>query len=1108
MTAQKSWRRRVTSVFATATAGLLAVSGAVLAPTAAYAAPATIDGGTLEWGFVGSWRNYVTGLIADGEFSAGAPATIAGEAPDQAVLYVDGAGSVDVEAGSGTLTYAGSMVSYGHHGGLDQYLSNPQIALTSTSSATLSFEVTQTHYTAFPERAGEREVIANLTFEAGDLADGTVTASAVMAAPGAVTYGNGAFAAFAEGAPLDPVTFSFEVAPATTTSTTLGTLPGSIIVGDTVDLGATVAPAEAAGTVTFKNNGTAIEGATDLPVVDGSADVEEIALPLGTNSIVAEFAPANAAEFAASASAVQTVQVNSVPAAMTVTSLTSVSPQTRALLGDDVTLTAEVAAADEEVEVTPTGSIEFFTVVDGTAERVSLGHEDTDESGTASLTTDALTAGGHSFIAVFTADDSTEFATSESGASSNYGIVETGAPTPYEPGADAQTSEGATGSWGWSGQAWAESQWSPAWDKFVSGDVTLDAENKLFNFSNGTVTADAGGAVISFEGSLRTAAYTWYGPAQPDGFWIELIDPALHLNADGSGVWVAGVNTGAVDYTANLDAERIVVGVVDGYTGGGIGEEGERVVTLGFLDATAPGTWSAGRTGAWPADFILKAPGLGSQSVAPYYYDTSAANTPTKVPAQLNVNFDWPAVTETKLIAAPVGPVQEGTEVTLTAEVGPAAAAGKVEFFATSAVTGTESKIGEADVVDGVAEISTTELVAGGHMFRAKFTSSNGYTGSETVTTENYGVVDTSTAPACVPAEGSAAFDGVSATWGWSAYAANWPKEVTSGNGTVEDGAFVLTDGIAIVGEDCTQISFDATLLADPYRNYPIPDTSKPLIELSYPVLTIDAEGNGVWSADVRSGIGGLEGEAVEQVIATITGADALDFTQDVISTDIEFDFVDTTAVGTWSEGKTDAWANGFIMSLPSSVRAFFYASGSGSDATKAPAAISVDWAWDPAEPSAFVNGQEAAEVEPGETVTFTAGPFLERGADVSVEVHSDPISLGNVTSDPLTGVAEITWTIPADFEIGSTHSVIFTQGDVSATATFTVVAAPSGGDGGSGGGSDAAGGAGTAGGSDSKGLASTGANGMEGMIALGALALLIGAASILVARRRAASQQ
>lgn len=81
---------------------------------------------------------------------------------------------------------------------------------------------------------------------------------------------------------------------------------------------------------------------------------------------------------------------------------------------------------------------------------------------------------------------------------------------------------------------------------------------------------------------------------------------------------------------------------------------------------------------------------------------------------------DWEVVqvqaTTTELAVTPAGPVEEGTEITLTATVTPAEAAGTVSFRAGG------TALGEAEVSGGTATLTTSELPAGKHALTAEFT--------------------------------------------------------------------------------------------------------------------------------------------------------------------------------------------------------------------------------------------------------------------------------------------------------------------------------------------------------------------------------------------------
>lgn len=1107
-----STRRRGRSLVGLATSALMIAGGLVLAPAAANAADETVDGGSLEWGFLASWRSYITGFIANGTLDTVAPAT----GTNGQLTYPNATGSIDTAAGTGTLNYEGAMNSLGHADsgsggayGLNQMIANPQIVITSTTTATLSYEVTQASYGGFPARNGEREVIADLSFPAGDLDDGKVSdAAATMTTAGSIVYGP-ANASYLPGAALDPVSFSFEVEtpdPATDTTTTLAVSAASVVEGTGVGLTANVAPTDAAGTVTFTNNGTAIAGATDVAVAAGVASATGIVLPLGANSIVAKFTPADTTVYNASESAAQAVQVTATPAVETTTTVTNTAGPVQ--LGANATVNASVAAATG-TDI-PVGSVEFFEIADGTTTRVSLGSVDVDAAGAASVTTNTLAAGGHTFAAVFTPEDADDFAGSENATTANFGVVDPAAPTPYEPGANAQTSTGATASWDWNA-------YSADWTKIADGaNIVLGTDGETFELSNGTVEADANGAVVSFTGTFRTQAYEGSFPTA--GQWVEFIDPALHLNADGSGVWVAGVNTGIATYAANANAERLVIGEVDGYTGGTFGIDGERVASLAYADTTASGTWSAGKTGAWPNALVLKVP----SAIRSFYYASGAGGDGNKPASDITVDFNWPAATTTTLSVAPASVSKLGADVALSATV-TTGAEGTVTFVNTNVVTGTEVEIGEAAVQNGVAEITVSDIEAGGNSLQAKFTSTNGYLASESAVGA-YRIVDTTQPELCaVGGSNAETLTGVSATWGWSAYSTGWSK-FAGGNVTVDGQDFVLSNGVATVSDTCTSVAFEGTLRVEDYNSF-FPEHGQ-WVELVNPTLVLDADGNGAWTAEVRSGSNALNTNNSERIaIVEIADASDLDFSENTVNASVEFAYDDTAASGTWKAGYDSAWSNGFVWLVPSSIQSFYYASGAGGDVNKPAADLNIEWAFD-AQAEAdevLINGGTASEVEQGSTVTITGSTF-RAGDVVSVIVNSDPVDLGTAVANAQ-GIASVSWDVPADFELGE-HTATFTSTSTDATVagTFSVVekAATDGSDGGTGNaggnGSSNGGNAGSNGsgsgsstgatnGNTTGGLATTGSESLIGISVLATLVLLAGA-GLMLARRRNAAQQ
>ena len=96
------------------------------------------------------------------------------------------------------------------------------------------------------------------------------------------------------------VTWTAEVAPTATEVDLEADPEDEAEVGDEVTLTATVTPDEATGTITFRDDGTALGAAVN--VEDGEASFETDDLDLGDHTLTADFTPAAAAVFAPSTS--------------------------------------------------------------------------------------------------------------------------------------------------------------------------------------------------------------------------------------------------------------------------------------------------------------------------------------------------------------------------------------------------------------------------------------------------------------------------------------------------------------------------------------------------------------------------------------------------------------------------------------------------------------------------------------------------------------------------------------------------------------------------------------------------------------------------------------
>jgi hypothetical protein len=137
--------------------------------------------------------------------------------------------------------------------------------------------------------------------------------------------------------------FATPAGPAKTATTTSLSAPASATVGDNVTLTATVAPAAATGTVTFKDGSSTLGTGT---LSGGTASFSTTALAGGSHSIVASYS--GDTDYAGSDSAASTVAIKADTTAVLSADATSVEAGTK------VILTAAVDPA------TASGNVEFF----------------------------------------------------------------------------------------------------------------------------------------------------------------------------------------------------------------------------------------------------------------------------------------------------------------------------------------------------------------------------------------------------------------------------------------------------------------------------------------------------------------------------------------------------------------------------------------------------------------------------------------------------------------------------------------------------------------------------------------------------------------------------
>ena len=182
--------------------------------------------------------------------------------------------------------------------------------------------------------------------------------------------------------------FATPAGAAKTATTTSLSAPASATVGDSVTLTATVSPAGATGTVTFKDGSTTLGTGT---LSGGAATFSTTALTAGSHSITANYGGDATYDVSASSASAITVKTN--------TSLVLSAAATSVEAGTDVVLTAAVTPA------TATGNVEFF---EGST---SLGTGAV-ASGSATKTVNQGGAGSHTYTAKFVANTSYNASTS------------------------------------------------------------------------------------------------------------------------------------------------------------------------------------------------------------------------------------------------------------------------------------------------------------------------------------------------------------------------------------------------------------------------------------------------------------------------------------------------------------------------------------------------------------------------------------------------------------------------------------------------------------------------------------------------------------------------
>jgi len=179
--------------------------------SAAPAAACTVVDGSLTWGFKESFRSYISGSIARGEWEVLDGATY--ETPTFG--WSGGTGAYDPATATGEAAFAGGIRFTGHGGLLDTTVENPTLVLTSATTAQLRVDVSgvaMEDAVAGDDTVHSQSQVALVDIDLSAAAvaeDGDRVTITAIDAPTAITpEGFEAFGNYPAGTPFDPLTLA------------------------------------------------------------------------------------------------------------------------------------------------------------------------------------------------------------------------------------------------------------------------------------------------------------------------------------------------------------------------------------------------------------------------------------------------------------------------------------------------------------------------------------------------------------------------------------------------------------------------------------------------------------------------------------------------------------------------------------------------------------------------------------------------------------------------------------------------------------------------------------------------------------------------------------
>jgi hypothetical protein len=164
----------------------------------------------ITWGFKESFRSYISGAIALGQWTTSGDVSY--ETP--AFIFSGGEGTIASDRRSGRVAFEGELLFEGHGGILRTSLANPSLILDGHRRATLVFDVTGDTMDMVSVSADDVEFVT-LEWSAGDESIDAASGEWMITAAAATLTASGSesFGTYPAGEPFDPVDIRLVVTP-------------------------------------------------------------------------------------------------------------------------------------------------------------------------------------------------------------------------------------------------------------------------------------------------------------------------------------------------------------------------------------------------------------------------------------------------------------------------------------------------------------------------------------------------------------------------------------------------------------------------------------------------------------------------------------------------------------------------------------------------------------------------------------------------------------------------------------------------------------------------------------------------------------------------------